>query len=257
MVKKLAFLLTAETWWSSLVRALVFVLLLAAIFIGWRAGFSWLVVPFFVLFSTIVYFLLPQERKILRTSFWLLTILSIISMRLLEASPLQIFPLSVVVFVVILFLGVMFSMILGLVYFRFSERFLVYDILNTAILVLIFLVFLPFGAPHFLGWVAPALFLVSALCFKEVFSFRGVKSRKGWLAAFVLGLIVIEISWFTLSLTIGIINSAALLVLFSVSLRDLLTAHFRGRLTSTLIFRQFTFFVLLTVIIFAASTWTL
>jgi len=166
---------------TSLLLPAFFALLLAVLFLGWHAGFGWFVVPVFILFNAVVYFFLLPERKILRSSFWLLIGLSIISTWLLGPHALKIISLPVIVLLTALFFGTIFGIILGLVYFKFSERFLVYDILNTAVFAVIFLVFLSLGTPYFLGWVAPALFLASALNFKEAFSLRGVIKNKGWL----------------------------------------------------------------------------
>jgi hypothetical protein len=67
----------------------------------------------------------------------------------------------------------------------------------------------------------------------------------------------LELTWVILLLPLGIINSAALLTLFFILIRDFLSAHFRGILSSSFVFRQLTFLVLFTIIILASSNWSL
>lgn len=258
MAKKLKFLLVNQTRWRLLFKAIIasFALL----------GVYWLDFSFWPIFTAIivlgiVFFRESPERKVFAVSFWLIALLGLFGFYFLGGA-ISISPLAVLGFTFLLF--ALFFLWFGLVGFFFPNRFAIYGIFNTGVLVGFFLVFfylnLPsaFASLKFNLFWSLGLFLGVALIFKEVFGFFGVfLGKRGWLTSFSLGFLAFEMAWFLAFLPLGFVNAATFLALVFILLRDSILAHFQGHLDIHFLFREFTFFVFLSIIIFATAKWAI
>ena len=221
-----------------------------ALFLVLRLDFSVVAVVIFLAVFSGIYFSQSVERRMLRTSFWFLPIFSIVGIKLLSPS-LLLSSLSLLPF------AVLFFVLLGLMNLVFRDRFLVYGIFNTALLLLIFLIAFYAWRPGSFLILGPVLFLVVALLFMEVLGvFEIFLGRRALVVGGTLGLLAAEVVWLTGFLPLGFINAAVFATLFFLLLRDGLAVHFRGFLNLPFIFRQLTFFIVLTIVIFAASSWS-
>ncbi len=255
MVKKLTLLLTAaQRRWKLPYKAVLWTLSLGAVV--W-SGFHFLWLLVFVFVSIGAYVTESRERAMLRTSYWFLVALSPLLLWLQASSFIPLIASPGVRVFVVAALGVLFWAMLNLMRFAFSDRLFAYNLVNTAILVVLFLTTFHMVQPYYMGVIGIGLFAAITLLFKELYGFFGITQKKSWVISVVIGLIALELAWFVLLLPLGILNTAAFLVLFLVLVRDILLSHLRGDLSTAFVFRQFTFLVLLTIIIFAASQWTL
>ncbi|MDP2705855.1 MAG: hypothetical protein Q8O49_01465, partial [bacterium] len=139
----------------------------------------------------------------------------------------------------------------------FNDHFLVYNLFHSSFLLAVFGIFFYFRF-FFSFWLFLGLFLAIFLLLEEFFVFNGIGWPKRRLAAEgALTLAAIQIGWLTSFLPIGFINSAAFLVLFLGLSRDAVLAHFQGYFSISYLFRQLTFFVILSLFIFLISSWSL
>jgi hypothetical protein len=91
---------------------------------------------------------------------------------------------------------------------------------------------------------------------KEALFFFGFSGeRRVALYAGTLGLVSLEFFHISQFLPFGFISSAAYLGLFLLLGKDLAVSAARGALNFSLIMRQITLFSVLTIVVFAASSW--
>lgn len=229
-------------------------LLVAGTFLVFGDGFSFRSLFVFAILLGITYTSQIAGRESLRFSYWLFPALTVAGLWEIAARSalFSSFPaLAPLLFAVI---AAAFFMLLGLGHFFFTDRFLVYSVVNTIEIILLFLVFQPlFGSSL---WWFPVFFILFVLLFREAFAFFQVGFRTQVLAASgAAALIVSEIFFVAQFLPLGPLNTAALLALFSLVLRDTLAAHFEGVLDRPFIMRELTIMVLFVLIIFASSRW--
>lgn len=236
-------------------RLLLKIALVLGAFLGVRFfGFSFSTIFSSAIVFLLIYFLESPERTRLRSSFFVSVFFGFVALSQFLSSS---FSISLAAnFVFFLVLGIIFFIIFGLTAFIFTNRFLAYGLFNTVLLVFIFLTI------QFLSWSflvsSLILFITLALIFHETFLFFSINLKdRIWFASFILGLLALELSWLLVFLPLGVINSAVFLALFFLLVRDTLLVHFQGHLNLSFVFRELTFFVFLSIIIFAASKWTI
>ncbi len=215
----------------------------------------------FLFFGSIagVYISQIAERNLLRSSFWLFPLVTIIGFWVITQNIAFSFSSP---YIVLFFIGLFllfsfaFFLLIGISHFFFKNRFVIYGIFNTAVLLASFVVFFVLFEKS-LFWIFP-FFIIVFLLFRESLYFFGVefKRRIGVTSALV-ALLTSELLLVTKFLPLGILNGSIFLALFFLLLRDSLIAHFHGNLTRKLLLRQLTIFVFLTLIIFAVSKWSL
>lgn len=255
MVRKLTSLLTpVRKRWNLPYRAALWTLALGIV--AWSELY-WLWLLVFILVSIAVYASQPRERAMLRSSYWIVTVLSPLLLWLQASSFVPLISSPGARITVVIALGAVMWAILKVIHFAFTDTLFAYNLVNTSVLVVLFLTVFSATGPYHLGIVGLGMVVILFFLFKEVYAFFGISSKKSWIVSGVLGLIALELTWFVLLLPLGVLNATAFLVLFLVLVRDILLTHFRGELGTAFIFRQFTFLVLLTIIIFAASSWSL
>ncbi len=228
----------------------------ALVFLG-LLGFHWLSIALFLLVTAGIFFSLPSGRGDFWAAYWVFAVSSGLLLVLQITTSLPILSSPWVSFVLVLLSALTFFFILELMDYSFINQYLGFSLVNTGVLIFLFLSSLALAAPFSLSAVGIFLFLALSLLFREIFLFSGVSRKRALILGMVLGLLGIELAWITLSLPLGILNGAALLTLFFVIIREFLTTHFRGTMTTAFVFRQFTFLVLFMIVILAASRWSL
>lgn len=261
MVKLLKQNLKEKGQSSLLFKTLLFTLLLGAAFLS--GSVIWEVL--FVLASIFIYFLLSEQREELRISYFFITILPILLVNVLDSTQLPVDLVLGLEIGITITSGLIFWAILGLIGFIFRRRVFVYTLVNTFLFVLLFTSILSIMEPFSIGIIGIGLFTAVFLIFSEIFEFFSIsrtgfsiiKDKRSLVSSFTAGFLAVQLAWIVLILPLGLINSAVLLVLIFILLRDLLIAHFEGRLTLPFILRQFTFLALFVIIIFASSNWSI
>ena len=255
MAKKLTFLsIIVQRKWSLLYKTLLWS---ATLFLTALTGFWWLSLVVFFFVSLGIYFSEPPERRAFQTTYWFFSF-SVFGLLCLQTASLNlVFASFWASLLIIIIAGIVFAGILGMFRFSFINEPLAYSIINTVLFITLFIDILALAAPFSLGAAGLLLFIVLTLLFRENLLFLKVSPKQSILIGMVLGFLGLELTWVILLLPLGIINSAALLTLFFILIRDFLSAHFRGILSSSFIFRQLTFLVLFTIIILASSKWSL
>lgn len=209
---------------------------------------------FFVLLF-VLYFSEPiEERRRFRVSFWLIPVLSIIFLVLLPGYPIYI-PLLFAIFG----LSILIFIVLGLIRYVISHQSVVYEVLNTLVFILLFLVWggLSGDKALFTIWPLLGVFLASFFLLRESFSFVfGQRLRRFNIFALSGALFLSQTAFLLYFLPLGALNSAAFLALLVVMVRSGFTSHILGSLNSSFILRHFTVFAAIIVIILAATNWT-
>lgn len=255
MVKKLTFLsTTVQNKWSSLYKTGIWTASL--IFLG-NLGIHWFPILLFIGVSLGIYFSLPPERINFASAYWVFSLSASLLVLLQTSASFPIFSASWISVFLYLISAIIFFFVLELTGYSFINQFLSFSVINTGVLIFLFLGILPLASPFSLSTAGIILFIGLFLLFQETFRLTGVSPKKSLVLGAVAGLLGIELAWVIISLPLGVLNSAALLALFFVIIREILINHFRGALTTAFVFRQFTFLVLFMIIIFAASRWSL
>lgn len=255
MVKRLKYISTIKlTGWRLPLKALFASLVLIS---SYFLGPLWSIIIIFAYFLA-VFGKEPAEKKMLGVSFWTLVLTGFLGVLLLKISAL---PFGFVLILSLIF-GILVFVVLGLINFVFLERFAIYGIFNVALLILVFTEIFYLKSLS-LSWLilvisSLALFFAIFSIFKEVFGFFGIiYSKKTLITSIVLGFLALELYWTVSFLPLGYINAAAFLALIFLLVRDTLLVHFQGFLDLPFVFRELTFFLLLSLTIFAVSNWSI
>ena len=216
-------------------------------------GVSFWSLLIFFLISFGIFLKEPPERRLAGISFFILTLLSVLSLALIRsAGPAPTFLIFGAFFVFF----ALFFILFGLINFFFKNRFAVYGVFNTVLLLLIFLIIQQLSLNDFLRYLL--IFSAVALVFREAFVYFGaLLGPRVWFASAVSGFLAVEFYFLVSFLPLGFINAAAFLTLSFLLVRDGLAVHFQGFLNLPFVFRQLTFFVFLAIIIFAAAKWAI
>lgn len=81
-------------------------------------------------------------------------------------------------------------------------------------------------------------------------------AKKNLISA-VLAFVLTQLSWAVNLLPIGGLNSASLALLIALILNDLTIHHLSGTLNRQIVLRNATIFIVLTLLVFGASGWSL
>lgn len=245
MAKKFQSFLRDRTAWRLLFKAAFATLIL---FWAWRTDFGFWPTVIFVAVLLYDYFSLPEERKFLRVSFWLLPLSAYLGLAFVGLPFFG--PLTLFLFAFLFFL------VLGLANLFFSERFVFYNVLNTGLLIMILMPFFYLARPGNLFLWLPAVFALAFFVWRECFRFFSLPGRKTSIAAFVLAFLVSEFAFGLMFLPIGFMNAAAFLVLVMILTRDSILTYSKGVLNLSFLFRQLTFFVFFAILILATARWS-
>jgi hypothetical protein len=234
--------LTNQITWKLLLKVFFFGL---ALFIAIWSSFNPISLALFFLVLFTLYWSETPERRQVRFSFWLASILCLIAVHLLDSPWL---------FLVALLSLAVFFILFALSHLLFKNQFFFYEILNAVLIFGSTAIYFEKADGDF--WGKLIFFAVITALFSEAFDFFGfVAKKRKFLAAAAIGLIALEITWILGFLPLGILNSAAYLTLVLILIRDCLAVYWRGLLSKNFFLRELMFFVILSVIIFAASSW--
>ena len=248
MEKQLLFLFRNPAGLQLLLRAGIAAL--ATLFVFWGSFSFWSILIFLIVFVSL-YLTEEGNRRSVRTSFFLIPLLALIGGIALFSEGSYIAPL----FFLISFFVVLYAYVTlhGIARFLTEERERSYVILHTVLLLLTLILFSK------LVWLSPlwmfVLFAVLALLFTEGFRFFSIPQAR--ISGAVLGFIGAELLLISRFLPLGFLNMAAFVGLILFLLRDVLKSHFLGKLDKKQVMRSVTLFVLFSLIIFAASSWTI
>jgi len=260
MVKKLVSSLIRKTGWKLPGKAALGAL--AVGFLIW-AGVSFWPVFIFACAMLAIYLSEPPERRSLRSSFWLLSILSILGVAAVSALS-GYFLINLMSVLLALSFGVSLFLIFGLTNLFFKDKIVTYNFLNAAVSASFFLMafyIMPDpsnnGVFNLVLWFL-AVFIGSRVIVKEALVFNGLPENKSLrVITWSFSLIVAEIAIFAAVLPLGFVDAAAFITLLSIMGRDVILARFSGSLNRSLVFREVTIFVLILSLIFATITWIL
>ncbi|PIR07335.1 hypothetical protein COY65_01030 [Candidatus Jorgensenbacteria bacterium CG_4_10_14_0_8_um_filter_39_13] len=251
MVKQLKLLLINPTVWKLTFKVLIGLLV---IYLSQLLNFSWLAGFIFFISWLLIYFSFSSEKQWLFSSFWLTGFYTFWGFKIILNFPVRISTSLLIYFAA----GLIFFLLFGLMNLYFKNRLSAYSFFQDFLLMVIFLIFfhslsLPWLFP--LGFV---LFFSLFFLFKEVFSFAGLNFyRRHAVISLLLALGTVEVAWLVGFLPLGFINGAIFLTLFSFICRDTALTHFKGGLTLSFVFIQISLFLLLSLIIFIFSPWSL
>ncbi len=256
MERRFTFRLARNIEWRSPSRAL---LLLAALALATRYGFAWWVVVLLGALFVTFFVELPHRRSI-AVSYWLFALSSAAGAYLIGHAPMEALGALPVALVATLTTGAVLIAILRSGQAPAGHQPISYAVLGTVIMFTWLLTVEAVGS-HGPAVPSPlaalAVFVSVTLLLREAFLSAGAPpGRRTWVAAAAAGLAAAELQLVLTFLPLGPINTAAFLTLFSFLARDSLVAHFRGTLDLTGVLRSLTVLVVLTMLIFAASRWS-
>lgn len=145
-----------------------------------------------------------------------------------------------------------------LIIIRRSEWLLVR---NTLLFYIMFLLFFLADKSSFFLFKYLAVFLAAWLILREWFlppEDSLVKFiKRPALMALVLAFVTLQFLWAVALLPLGPVNSASLMALITYILFDFVRHHFQGKINHQLVLRHLTIFILLVILIFATTRWSI
>lgn len=159
------------------------------------------------------------------------------------------------------FWGLLFFLLLGIKNLVFVRRRSIYYFLNSVLFLIIFLFFFRsdksylFFLKYLLSGLALFLILREFLLFEFRESARGAKVID--LISFSLAFLILGIVWGIALLPLGFINSAILALINILILRDFAFHHLAGTISRQIVLKNTTLFLVLNIIVFIFSKWSL
>lgn len=226
---------------------------LVALMLLWAWGSDFAVIPviLFVLAPAIVYFSESPERRHFRASYFIMCSVALLGTMMTGGSE----GVSFSSLLIIALFAAGIAIEVGLFRFSFRSRMLVYGVLHIALMVALFCIF--FVAD--LSLFSTIFILISlSLLFREFFALANVQWRgRALLMSVALGFFGTEIALLVRFMPLGFVNASAFLGLTMLLVRDAARAHFEGVLNLPLILRGLAVFLVLSVVIFGVSVWSI
>jgi len=219
-------------------------------FLLFLAGGHWLLSSLFILVVFYLYF-----RPSLNSSQFLLSFLVLLSASLLAINLLNNWSIAVS-----LLFGFLFFSLLGVKNLVFVNRQPIYYLFNNLLLLAIFIYF--FWSENSRLFFIKYLLAFFAIVFlsKELLTFSIpdlLNSSKKNLIIYGMAFLVFQLLWAITLLPISFLNAASLALLIALILQDFITRHFSGTMSRQIILRNITVFLILSLVIFGASRWSL
>ena len=226
------------------------------LFLLWiNKNYSFFPVIIYLGFAVYFYFVLSADRSAFKNRF-LSSFLIILSVPFfIVHSPLF--------FIYSLILIFSFFLLLGIKNLIFINHYQVYQFLNNFLFFLIFIIFFSSDKSQLFFLKFLVLFLSSFLIFKELLSWHfsrfesqlqiSIQRINAYSAifAFLLGQLV----WAIALLPIGFLNLSALMLVFVLASKDLVTNHLEEKIDKNLILKNITMVIFFSIVIFAFSKW--
>lgn len=158
----------------------------------------------------------------------------------------------------------LFFLLLGIKDLIFIRRESLYYLLNSLLLLTIFVYFFSFNnfeQPFWSLVKSLAAFLATFFLFKEFLNFvvpesLSLRGGKKNLIVFGLAFIISQFLWVIAFLPFRSLNAASLALLIALILEDFIVHHLSGTINRRIVLRNITMFLILAMIIFGASKWS-
>lgn len=233
-------------------KAIIFSGLLFVIASGAKQSYGhWLLVALFLVVSFYFYFRPSLQGGQFFASFLVLVIVSLLAVNLLVVGHWSL--------VVSLFSGFLFFFLLGIKNLIFVKREPFYYLLNSLLLLAIFILFFWSAQSHLFFVKYLLVFFALSFLFKEFLNFfipEFLTSQKRNLVVWGTAFLVLQLLWVISLLPISFLNASSLALLIMLILQDFIVHHFSGTISRQLVLRNITVFLILTLVIFGASKWS-
>ena len=230
-------------------------LLKTVLFLGFLAlakigGFGWLPILFFILATSILFFLpfFQTFSYFVAFGFFLIT-----GLVFLGKLPESYFSLGAIIF------SGLFYLLLGVKSLVMVDRARAYLLFHLSIFFLVFILFFQ-SAEELNAFSLLMVFVVSYLLFREFFKFQdfpGIGWRQKNIFSWTLAFLTLQAVWAIKILPIGFIQSASLSLVLVFIFGNLARAYLSGKLNRQAVLRDLTFLVLSALLIFITSKWSI
>ena len=224
-------------------KAAIFGVLLSLVVGRWSLVILFLAVAFYFYFRSFF-----NIRQFL-ASFLTILVLSLLVVNLLVVGRWSL--------VVGLFFGLLFFFLLGIKDLIFIRREPLYYLLNSLLLLAVFVYFFNsnnFEQPFWFLVKSLAAFLAVFFLFKEFLTVV-VGNQKRNLMAAGSAFLSLQFLWVIGFLPFRSLNAASLALLIALILEDFIVHHLSGTINCRIVLRNMTMFLVLAMIIFGASKW--
>ncbi len=163
-------------------------------------------------------------------------------------------------FVISLFFGLLFFLLLGIKNLIFVRREPLYLLLNGLLFLTIFILFFWSDISRLFFVKYLALFSGLVLLLREFLLFSVpnlANSQKRNLIICGTAFLILQLLWAISLLSVSFLNAASLALLVVLILQDFIGHHLSGTMSRQIVLRNITIFLILFLVIFAASKWTL
>jgi len=159
-----------------------------------------------------------------------------------------------------LFFGCLFFLLLGIKNLIFIRRQPAYILFNGFLFLTVAILFFRSDVSPLFFIKYPALFLACFLLLKEFLFFSApepANSRKRNLIIGGAAFLILQLFWAIALLPLSFLNAASLVLLALLILEDFIVRHLTGMMSRQIVLRNITVFLVLTLLIFGASQWSL
>jgi hypothetical protein len=149
---------------------------------------------------------------------------------------------------------------LGIKNLIFVKRGPFYYLLNGLLLLAIFILFFFSAQPHLFFVKYLLVFFAITFLFKEFLNFfilESLNPQKRNLVVLGTAFLMLQLLWVIKLLPISFLNAASLALLIVLILQDFIGHHLSGTISRQLVLRNITVFLILSLVIFGASRWSL
>lgn len=183
---------------------------------------------------------------------------SFISLLSLAAVAGNFMPQNWLVILAPIFFSFLFYLLLGVKNLIFIHRKNWYYLLSSALFYALFMAFFLSSKAEFFIFKLGGLLLILLILLGEFLKiFITAYPKRRVLVCWALSLLVIELIWAVSFLPLGFLNSANLTLLSLLFLVSLTTHHFNGTLKRKVVLSNTAIFVLLSLLIFATSRFSI
>ena len=232
------------------IKGLVFGILL------WVSAYHWFIFLLFILGAVYFYFNPILNSKDLLVGFLVILFTSLIlTVRL---------SMPIYRFAAVLSFSFLWVLLLGIKNLIFINRQKIYYLLNSFLLLSIFLIFFyadksRFFTLKYLAAGAAVFFLLEEFfrIFRESIRQNLILGRRYHLLAVTIGFLGIQLLWVIALLPVGFINASALMLLSILTMENFSLHYLDGSINRRLVLRDITVFLLFGLIIIGISSWKL
>ncbi|MBI4993751.1 hypothetical protein HZC33_02230 [Candidatus Wolfebacteria bacterium] len=150
-----------------------------------------------------------------------------------------------------------FFIVLGIKNNIFKNSRLIYGALNNFLLFFLLIFLFSIDRSQFFLVKYVSFFTITFLLIREflILEFEKLKRAKLNLFAAIFSILIFQFAWGSMFLPIGFLNSAALMLVIVLMIKDSIIAYFRKILDRQLIMKNITIILIFGLIIFVASRW--